>query len=112
MPAIPTDPSSQFIKAPCIYSGPDVMQCYLKDSVKADWEAELASRDRQDNLCGRGRCVDRIAGYFICNDISEREFQLREVVRSREDGADFRPARPVAGHASDDVPTCSSSARG
>ncbi len=73
---IPTDPIL-FNKAPSCISGPYDPVVLPRNSTKTDWEVELAL------VIGKGaHYVDEadalhyVAGYFICNDISEREFQL------------------------------------
>jgi len=73
---IPTDPIL-FNKAPSCISGPYDPVVLPRNSTKTDWEVELAL------VIGKGAhyvdeadALDYVAGYFICNDISEREFQL------------------------------------
>jgi 2-keto-4-pentenoate hydratase/2-oxohepta-3-ene-1,7-dioic acid hydratase in catechol pathway len=74
--AIPTDPIL-FNKAPSCISGPDDAVLLPKSSVKADWEVELAFViGKTTHYVDEDQALDCIAGYFICNDISEREFQL------------------------------------
>jgi 2,4-didehydro-3-deoxy-L-rhamnonate hydrolase len=47
-------------------------------SVEADWEVELALLiGRTCYRFSREEAADAIAGYFVCNDISEREYQLK-----------------------------------
>ena len=73
---IPADPIL-FNKAPSCISGPFDPVVLPKNSTKTDWEVELAL------VIGReAHCVDEasalgcVAGYCVCNDVSEREFQL------------------------------------
>ncbi|WP_433335871.1 fumarylacetoacetate hydrolase family protein [Spirillospora sp. CA-294931] len=67
-----------FMKAPNTVVGPDDGVRIPRDSVKTDYEVELAVV-----LGGRARYLESpeaarelIAGYAISNDVSEREFQL------------------------------------
>jgi 2-keto-4-pentenoate hydratase/2-oxohepta-3-ene-1,7-dioic acid hydratase in catechol pathway len=67
-----------FMKAPYTVVGPHDTVLIPRDSVKTDWEVELAV------VIGRtARYLDspqdasaHIAGYAVSNDVSEREFQL------------------------------------
>jgi 2-keto-4-pentenoate hydratase/2-oxohepta-3-ene-1,7-dioic acid hydratase in catechol pathway len=73
---IPTDPIL-FNKAPSCICGPDDAVLLPKGSVKADWEVELALViGKTTHYVDEADALACIAGYFICNDISEREFQL------------------------------------
>ena len=75
--AIPERPVV-FMKAPYTVVGPDDTVLIPRDSVKTDWEVELAV------VIGRtARYLDspadataHVAGYAISNDVSERAFQL------------------------------------
>jgi 2-keto-4-pentenoate hydratase/2-oxohepta-3-ene-1,7-dioic acid hydratase in catechol pathway len=74
--AIPTEPIIFYKLANCI-CGPTDDVMIPRDSTKLDWELEIAF------VVGkRARYVDlkdaasHIAGYTICNDVSERNFQL------------------------------------
>lgn len=65
-----------FNKAPSSISGPDDDVLLPDDAVRTDWEIELAfvmGRDayRIDEV----DALDAVAGYCICNDISERGWQ-------------------------------------
>ncbi len=73
--AIPAEPII-FNKAPSCLSGPNDNVIIPRDSKKTDWEVELAIIigdggsyiDENDALAA-------VAGYAVCNDVSEREFQ-------------------------------------
>lgn len=73
---IPTEPII-FNKAPSCISGPNDNVIIPKGSVKTDWEVELAIIigeggsyiDEKDALAA-------VAGYAVCNDVSEREYQM------------------------------------
>jgi len=73
---IPTDPII-FSKAPSCVSGPNDPVLLPKGSTKTDWEVELAFVvGKRAHYVEESEALDYIAGYFICNDVSEREFQL------------------------------------
>ena len=73
---IPTDPIL-FNKAPSCISGPFDPVVLPKNSMKSDWEVELAFViGKEAHYVDEVNALDYVAGYFICNDISEREFQL------------------------------------
>ena len=74
--AIPKEPII-FDKAPSCLSGPNDDVVIPKGSKKTDWEVELAV------IIGRGGSyIDKkdafrhVAGYAVCHDVSEREFQI------------------------------------
>ncbi|NJN35125.1 MAG: fumarylacetoacetate hydrolase family protein [Saprospiraceae bacterium] len=72
----PTEPVV-FLKASTAFAAPfdDVM--IPKNSVKTDWEVELAVVISQKaRYVSEAEAIDFIAGYCVHNDISEREFQL------------------------------------
>ena len=73
--AIPAEPII-FNKAPSCLSGPNDNVIIPRDSKKTDWEVELAI------IIGDGGsyidekdALKAVAGYAVCNDVSEREFQ-------------------------------------
>jgi 2-keto-4-pentenoate hydratase/2-oxohepta-3-ene-1,7-dioic acid hydratase in catechol pathway len=73
---IPTDPIL-FNKAPSCISGPNDPVLLPRNSVKTDWEVELAFViGKAAHYVDEADALDHIAGYFVCNDVSEREFQL------------------------------------
>src|SRR5262252_1322878 len=73
---IPKDPIL-FNKAPSCVSGPFDPVVLPKGSTKTDWEVELALViGRQAHYVGESEALDYVAGYCVCNDVSEREFQL------------------------------------
>lgn len=74
--AIPSEPIvfSKFTSAVC---GPDDDIIKPKGSTKLDWEVELAMViGRQVSHVDEAEAAEAIAGYFVCNDVSEREFQI------------------------------------
>jgi 2-keto-4-pentenoate hydratase/2-oxohepta-3-ene-1,7-dioic acid hydratase in catechol pathway len=73
---IPTDPIL-FNKAPSCICGPNDTVLLPKGSTKTDWEVELALViGREAHYVSEADALSYVAGYFICNDVSEREFQL------------------------------------
>lgn len=73
---IPKEPIV-FMKATSCIQGPDDPVMLPKNSTKLDWEVELGivigTRARYVPM---NRALEYVAGYTICNDVSEREFQL------------------------------------
>lgn len=73
---IPKDPIL-FNKAPSCICGPDDTVLLPKGSTKTDWEVELALViGKTAHYVDEADALSYVAGYFICNDVSEREFQL------------------------------------
>jgi 2,4-didehydro-3-deoxy-L-rhamnonate hydrolase len=73
---IPEEPIL-FFKATTAICGPmdDVIQ--PRGSTKLDWEVELAfAVGKTCRYVSEAAAEDAIAGYFICHDVSERNFQL------------------------------------
>jgi 2-keto-4-pentenoate hydratase/2-oxohepta-3-ene-1,7-dioic acid hydratase in catechol pathway len=74
--AIPTEPIVFYKLTNCI-CGPNDNVMIPRDSTKLDWELEIAfvvgKRARYVELKD---ATSHIAGYTICNDVSERHFQL------------------------------------
>lgn len=73
---IPTEPVV-FMKAISALNGPSDDVILPDNSVKGDWEVELAvvigSTAKKVN---ESEALANVAGYTICNDVSEREWQL------------------------------------
>ena len=66
-----------FTKATSSITGPNDNVTIPKDSQKSDWEVELAvAISRTARYVPEEKALDYVAGYLICNDVSEREFQL------------------------------------
>ena len=73
---IPDEPEV-FTKAISAICGPNDDVIQPRNSTKLDWEVELAVVIGRDALyVPEDRAVDHIAGYCVCNDVSERSFQL------------------------------------
>lgn len=65
-----------FNKAPNCVQGPDDVIVIPKGSEKTDWEVELAIVIGKTALyVDEKNALDYVAGFCICNDISERAFQ-------------------------------------
>jgi 2,4-diketo-3-deoxy-L-fuconate hydrolase len=72
---IPAEPIL-FNKAPNCVQGPDDPIVIPKGSTKTDWEVELAVVIGKRALyVSEAEALTYVAGYCICNDISERAFQ-------------------------------------
>ena len=66
-----------FTKAPNCVVGPNDDVVIPKGSVKTDWEVELAIViGSRASYVSEDKALAHVAGYCICNDVSEREFQL------------------------------------
>lgn len=74
--SIPDEPVI-FMKATSALSGPNDDIVRPRQSTKLDWEVELAFVIATEcRYVSEAEAQSAIAGYFICNDVSEREFQL------------------------------------
>lgn len=73
---IPKEPVV-FMKATSCIQGPNDNVMLPRGSVKTDWEVELAvvigTRARYVPMT---KALAHVAGYSVCNDVSEREYQL------------------------------------
>ena len=73
---IPDEPEV-FTKATSAICGPNDDVIQPRDSTKLDWEVELAVVIGRDALyVPEDEAAGHIAGFCVCNDVSEREFQL------------------------------------
>jgi len=73
---IPTEPVV-FMKAVSSLNGPNDTVVLPKGSRKGDWEVELAFViGKTARNVSESEALDYVAGYTICNDVSEREWQL------------------------------------
>jgi 2-keto-4-pentenoate hydratase/2-oxohepta-3-ene-1,7-dioic acid hydratase in catechol pathway len=74
--AIPAEPIV-FNKAPSCIVGPNDDVIIPRGSQKTDWEVELAIViGERTSYIGANEALDFVAGYCVCNDVSEREYQL------------------------------------
>lgn len=74
--AIPKEPIL-FFKSTTSLIGPYDTVTIPKNSVKTDWEVELAIViEKKASYVEEHEAMDYVAGYALHNDVSEREFQL------------------------------------
>ena len=68
-----------FMKSTSAIVGPYDEVMIPKNSLKTDWEVELAVvMERKASYVNETEAMDYVAGYCLHNDISEREFQLEK----------------------------------
>lgn len=73
---IPTEPIL-FNKAPSCIVGPNDRVVIPRGSQKTDWEVELAIIiGEKASYVSEESALDHVAGYCVCNDVSERAYQL------------------------------------
>ncbi len=73
--AVPPEPVL-FNKAPSCVVGPDDTILIPRGSEKTDWEVELAIViGERASYVSEAEALDYVAGFCICNDISERAYQ-------------------------------------
>ena len=73
---IPKEPIV-FLKSLSAYSGPYDAVKIPRGSVKTDWECELGIViGKTASYVSEADAMDHVAGYCVCNDVSEREFQI------------------------------------
>ena len=66
-----------FMKANSAIQGPDDDVVIPRGSKKSDWEIELGVViGKAAKYVSIDEALDYVAGYCVCNDVSEREFQL------------------------------------
>lgn len=76
--AIPEEPVI-FFKATSAICGPNDDVVIPKDSVKTDWEVELAVViGKKASYVSEEDAMDYVAGYMVHNDYSERAYQLEQ----------------------------------
>lgn len=74
--AIPAEPII-FFKSTTSLVGPYDTVTIPRDSVKTDWEVELAFvMEKKASYVEEHEAMNYVAGYALHNDVSEREFQL------------------------------------
>jgi ureidoglycolate lyase len=75
---LPTEPIV-FSKAVSSYCGPNDTVLIPRGSSETDWEVELGVVIGKTALylSDETAAMEHVAGYCVCNDVSEREFQLR-----------------------------------
>jgi 2,4-didehydro-3-deoxy-L-rhamnonate hydrolase len=66
-----------FTKAPSCIVGPNDDVIIPRGSTKTDWEVELAIViGTRASYVNESEALAHVAGYCVCNDVSEREYQL------------------------------------
>jgi 2-keto-4-pentenoate hydratase/2-oxohepta-3-ene-1,7-dioic acid hydratase in catechol pathway len=86
-----------FMKSTTAYVGPNDDIIIPKNSVKTDWEVELAVViGKRASYVDEADALAHVAGYVLHNDVSEREFQLeRSGTWDKGKGCDtFAPVGP------------------
>lgn len=74
--AIPQEPII-FFKSTTALAGPNDEIIIPRNSVKTDWEVELAFViGKKAQYVDESEALDYVAGYCLHNDVSEREFQI------------------------------------
>jgi 2-keto-4-pentenoate hydratase/2-oxohepta-3-ene-1,7-dioic acid hydratase in catechol pathway len=73
---IPKEPII-FLKSLGAYAGPNDDVRLPRGSVKSDWEVELGIViGTGGDYIEESAAFDHVAGYCVCNDVSEREYQI------------------------------------
>ncbi len=73
---IPKEPIV-FLKSLSAYSGPYDAVKIPRGSEKTDWECELGIViGKKASYVPENQAMDYVAGYCVCNDVSEREYQI------------------------------------
>lgn len=94
--ALPVEPII-FMKSTTALAGPNDAIITPKNSVKTDWEVELAVIiGKKASYVEEADALDYVAGYTLHNDVSEREFQIeRNGTWDKGKGCDtFAPLGP------------------
>ena len=74
--AVPPEPVI-FAKYTSAICGPDDPILIPRGSEKTDWEVELAVViGKPGKYIDEAAALDHVAGYMVCNDVSERSFQI------------------------------------
>lgn len=73
---VPAEPVI-FMKATSAISGPNDNVVIPRNSKKSDWEVELGFViGKHAKYVSESEAMNHVAGYFVINDLSEREFQV------------------------------------
>jgi 2-keto-4-pentenoate hydratase/2-oxohepta-3-ene-1,7-dioic acid hydratase in catechol pathway len=76
---IPAEPIF-FLKANTALSGPNDPVEKPRGSTKLDWEVEIAAViGARAKYISEAEALDHVAGYCVCNDVSERHFQMERL---------------------------------
>ena len=91
---IPTEPIF-FIKANTALSGPHDAVEKPRGSTKLDWECEIAAIiGTRAKYVSEADALNHVAGYMVCNDVSERNFQIERLGQWTK-GKSHDPIGPV-----------------
>ncbi len=91
--AVPKEPVL-FNKAPSCIVGPNDSVVIPRGSRKTDWEVELAVViGEHASYVSESEAPTVIAGYCVCNDVSERSYQLEGTANGPRARAARRSAR-------------------
>ncbi len=73
---VPSEPVL-FMKATSAICGPDDPIIVPRGATKVDWEVELGVViGRKAKYVSEAEALSHVAGYCVCNDVSEREYQI------------------------------------
>ena len=87
-----------FLKSLGAFSGPNDDVLRPRMSKKLDWEVELwIVIGTTARYVSEADSMDYVAGYCVCNDVSEREFQVNAAVPGTRARAPIRSVRPGRG---------------
>jgi 2,4-diketo-3-deoxy-L-fuconate hydrolase len=76
---IPSEPIF-FLKANTALSGPNDAVEKPRQSTKLDWEVEIAAIiGTKAKYVSEADALNHVAGYCVCNDVSERNFQIERL---------------------------------
>jgi 2,4-didehydro-3-deoxy-L-rhamnonate hydrolase len=76
---IPSEPIF-FLKANTSLSGPNDAVEKPRGSTKLDWEVEIAAIiGTKAKYVSEAEALNHVAGYCVCNDVSERNFQIERL---------------------------------
>jgi 2,4-didehydro-3-deoxy-L-rhamnonate hydrolase len=76
---IPSEPIF-FLKANTSLSGPNDVVEKPRGSTKLDWEVEIAAIiGTRAKYVSEADALNHVAGYCVCNDVSERNFQIERL---------------------------------
>jgi 2-keto-4-pentenoate hydratase/2-oxohepta-3-ene-1,7-dioic acid hydratase in catechol pathway len=76
---IPSEPIF-FLKANTALSGPNDAVEKPRQSTKLDWEVEIAAIiGTRAKYVSEADALNHVAGYCVCNDVSERNFQIERL---------------------------------
>lgn len=95
--AVPPPEPVIFLKSTTALCGPNDDIVIPRNSVKTDWEVELALViGKKASYVAEAEALDYVAGYCLHNDVSEREFQIeRSGTWDKGKGCDtFAPMGP------------------